>query len=100
MQVVRRAPKDQGRVFFGAWIDIDSEGASHTYRIVGPDEIDFAQHYISIDAPLARAFLGKQIGDRTRFGRIARIRYDAAGDDASLDFEGLIKRFQHFPMQL
>ncbi len=100
LQVINRAPKDTGRVFFGAWIDIAHEGTISSYRIVGPDEIDFAPHYISIDAPLARAVLGKHCDDRTRFGRIAAIRYDAAGDDASLDFEALIKRFQHFPMQL
>ncbi len=100
LQVINRAPKDQDRVYFGAWIDIELGGAVNTYRIVGPDEIDFAPHYISIDAPLARAMLGKHRDDRTRFGRVAAIRYDAAGDDASLDFEALIKRFQHFPMQL
>ncbi len=28
-------------------------------RIVGPDEIDPARHYVSMDSPLARALLGK-----------------------------------------
>ena len=100
LQVISRAPKDTSRVFFGAWIDVEQENAVKSYRIVGPDEIDFAPHYISIDAPLARALLGKRCGDETSFGRIATISYDAGGDDASLDIEALIKRFQHFPMQL
>ncbi len=100
LQVINRAPKDKDRVFFGAWIDIELDGTVNTYRIVGPDEIDFAPHYISIDAPLACAALGKHCGDHTRFGRIAAIRYDAAGDDTSLNIEALVKRFQHFPMQL
>ena len=100
LQVIDRAPADANRVFFGAWIDIELEGEIKSYRIVGPDEIDFAPHYISIDAPLARALVGKRCGDSTGFGRVAAISYDAAGDDASLDFEALIKRFQHFPMQL
>jgi transcription elongation factor GreB len=35
------------------------------YRIVGVDETDAARGYISIDSPVARALLGKTIGDRT-----------------------------------
>ena len=100
LQVISRPPADMGRVFFGAWIDIEQEGADNTYRIVGPDEIDFASHYISIDAPLARALIGKRLDETTRFGTIAGIHYDARGDDASLDFDALIKRFQHFPIEM
>ncbi|MBT7952008.1 MAG: transcription elongation factor GreB, partial [Gammaproteobacteria bacterium] len=33
------------------------------YRIVGPDELDNNQDYISIDSPLARALLGKLCDD-------------------------------------
>jgi transcription elongation factor GreB len=33
------------------------------YRIVGPDEFDMADGYISMDAPLARALLGKRLDD-------------------------------------
>lgn len=64
MTVVDRPPPDQSRVFFGAWVSLeDADGREVQYRIVGPDEIDQAPGYISIDAPLARALLKKQVDD-------------------------------------
>jgi len=64
MTVVDRAPDDQSRVFFGAWVELENEaGETETYRLVGPDETDAARGYISIDAPLARALLKKQVDD-------------------------------------
>ncbi len=64
MTVVDRLPEDQGKVFFGAWVDLENEnGEIETYRLVGPDETDAKRHYISIDAPLARALLKKQVDD-------------------------------------
>src|SRR5678816_1639880 len=40
MTIVDRAPDDASRVFFGAWVRLESEdGAEYRYRIVGPDEI-------------------------------------------------------------
>ena len=35
----------------------------HTYRIVGIDELAPSMGYISWVSPLARAMLGKQVGD-------------------------------------
>ena len=64
MTVVDRAPDDQSRVFFGAWVELENEaGETETYRLGGPDETDAARGYISIDAPLARALLKKQVDD-------------------------------------
>ncbi len=64
MTVVDRPPADTSRVFFGAWVELeDEDGHAVRYRIVGPDEIDHAPGYISIDAPLARALLKKQVDD-------------------------------------
>ncbi len=52
------------QVRFGAWIDIErDDGSEARYRIVGPDEIDHDPAYISIDAPVARALLGKGVDD-------------------------------------
>lgn len=53
------------KIFFGAWItlfnlDDDSE---HTYRIVGKDELEPSKGYISWVSPLAKAMLGKTVGD-------------------------------------
>jgi len=64
LTVVDRAPDDPTRIFFGAWVELeDDDGKRQRYRIVGPDEIDSAPGYISIDAPLARALLKHGPGD-------------------------------------
>jgi transcription elongation factor GreB len=64
MVVVDRPPDDRGRVFFGAWVQVeDDSGAETEFRIVGPDEIDPARRYVSMDSPLARALLGKRLDD-------------------------------------
>ena len=39
------------------------DGATHEYRIVGPDETDAARGWISIDSPLARAALKARVDD-------------------------------------
>jgi transcription elongation factor GreB len=64
MVVVDKPPSDPSRVFFGAWVKIEDEnGVESEYRIVGPDEFDAAPGYISMDSPLARALMRKQVGD-------------------------------------
>jgi transcription elongation factor GreB len=64
LTVVDRAPPDQSKAFFGAWVTLEHDNGTQTsYRIVGPDEIARAQGYISIDAPVARACLKKGVGD-------------------------------------
>ncbi|HWK53030.1 MAG TPA: transcription elongation factor GreB [Hyphomicrobiales bacterium] len=64
LQVVRTLPTNPSKVYFGAWLELeDDTGALHHYRLVGPDEIDPALHYISIDSVLARALLGKVLDD-------------------------------------
>ena len=62
MTIVDQPPADRTRVFFGAWVTLeDAAGAQVRYRIVGPDETDAAANYISMDAPLGRALLGKKL---------------------------------------
>jgi len=62
--IVNEAPSDPKRVFFGAHVTVESEdGERHTYRIVGGDESDVDKGWISIDAPVARACLGKREDD-------------------------------------
>jgi transcription elongation factor GreB len=65
LKVVEGTPADAQAVFFGAWLTVEREdtGVASTYRIVGPDEIDAAKGWISIDSPLARAALKKRIDD-------------------------------------
>jgi transcription elongation factor GreB len=64
MVVVEQPPSDPQRVFFSAWVELErDDGTAVRYRIVGPDEFDMAEGYISMDAPLARALLGKRLDD-------------------------------------
>lgn len=62
--IVEYHPQQEGKVFFGAWIELeDIDGNSLKLRIVGPEEIYGEKDYISIDSPMARACLGKQVDD-------------------------------------
>ncbi len=62
--VVSEAPSDPSRAFFGAWVTLeDEDGEEVTYRIVGPDESSVERGWISMEAPVAKALLGKRIGD-------------------------------------
>ena len=55
--------RDPERIYFGAWVQIESDHESRWYRLVGPDEFDMAEDYISMDSPLGRTLLGKRQGD-------------------------------------
>lgn len=64
LKVVDVLPDDTDRVYFGAWVKIvDENEAAKVLRLVGPDEFDADKRYISIDSPMARALLKKQIDD-------------------------------------
>ncbi|HWN06627.1 MAG TPA: transcription elongation factor GreB [Steroidobacteraceae bacterium] len=64
LKVVSGPPPDRSRAFFGAWVTIeDAEGGLRRHRIVGPDEFDREPGYLSMDAPLGRALLGKRVGN-------------------------------------
>ncbi|GEK09717.1 MULTISPECIES: transcription elongation factor GreB [Pseudoalteromonas] len=64
LKVVEYSPEQNGKVYFGAWVEVESEdGETRVFRVVGPDEIYERNDYISIDAPMARALLGKQVDD-------------------------------------
>jgi transcription elongation factor GreB len=87
--VVDRAPSDPARAYFGAWVELEDErGESHVHRIVGPDEFDMDPRYVSMDAPLGRALLGRRLDDELSLelpgGRrtlmIVNVRYDGDAD--------------------
>lgn len=60
--VERRA--DDNHVYFGARVELETDdGDIKNVRLVGADEINPAQGYISIDSPVARALLRKTIDD-------------------------------------
>ncbi|MBV9891977.1 MAG: transcription elongation factor GreA [Rhizobacter sp.] len=65
-QIIEPAALDAGgRVVFGSTVDLEDEdsGAKVTYQIVGDDEADLRQGHISISSPIARALIGKVVGD-------------------------------------
>jgi transcription elongation factor GreB len=64
LQVVDYSPQQEGKVFFGASVEIENEvGEILTFKIVGPDEIYNTKEFISIDSPMARAMIKKQVDD-------------------------------------
>jgi transcription elongation factor GreB len=65
LKVVNYSPFQEGKVLFGAWVEIENDkGAKKRFRIVGYDEIFDTKDYISIDSPMAQALMKKQVGDQ------------------------------------
>ncbi len=86
LKVVHTMPSDMERVFFGAWVTLqDDDGTETVFRIVGTDEFDPKQKWISVDSPMARALLkhgvGEELGIRTPSGEksylIVGVRYES-----------------------
>ena len=64
VKVVDYSPQQDGKIFFGAFVEIENDdGETKAFRIVGPDEIYGRNDYISIDSPMARALLNKEVDD-------------------------------------
>jgi transcription elongation factor GreA len=67
-QVIDTAGQTPDRVRFGATVDLEDveTGDRVTYQILGEDESDVAQGRISVSSPVARALLGKEVGESVR----------------------------------
>lgn len=64
LKIVNHLPDNLQQVFFAAWVTLeDDTGAEKIYRIVGPDELNPKKGWISMDSPMAKALLKKQIND-------------------------------------
>lgn len=61
---VTRMP-DTGKVIFGVTVTIVNveTDAEVTYKIVGDDEADVKKNMISVNSPIARGLIGKEVGD-------------------------------------
>ncbi|TQV74514.1 transcription elongation factor GreA [Exilibacterium tricleocarpae] len=61
---ISRIPASE-KVIFGATVDIVNveTDATVTYQIVGDDEADVKSNKISVNSPIARALIGKMVGD-------------------------------------
>ncbi|TPV59132.1 transcription elongation factor GreB [Aestuariibacter sp. GS-14] len=87
LKVVDYHPQQEGKVFFGAYVELENDdGKVLTLRIVGYDEIFDRKDVISVDSPMARALIGKEEDDdvtvTTEAGRfewwINKIWYDTS----------------------
>lgn len=64
LKVVKEKPRDLEAIYFGARVTLENEkGETVQYRIVGSDELDPSNGFISVDSPMARALLKKRIED-------------------------------------
>jgi transcription elongation factor GreB len=69
MRIVDQPPANAGRIYFGAWFEVrDESGELAKYRLVGPDEAGSSPQYLSMDAPLGKAVLGKSAHDEVTVG--------------------------------
>ncbi len=84
--IVNPAETDAGgRVVFGATVDLEdlASGGEVRYQIVGDDEADIKAGKISVSSPIARALIGKHVGDTaevdapsgTRAYEVLAVRY-------------------------
>ena len=67
IQIVDYHPAQEGKIFFGAWVELENDDSETLkFRIVGPDEIYRQTDYISIDAPMERACIKKAVNDEVK----------------------------------
>lgn len=64
-----------GEVAFGRWVTVaEADGRRATWRLVGPDEADARRGRLSVHAPLARALLGRRVGEEVEVERPGGVR--------------------------
>jgi transcription elongation GreA/GreB family factor len=81
-------PPQSDVVLFGGWVTFDrDDGRRQTYRIVGEDEADPARGAVSYVSPLARALLGKRVGETATVagGEVEIIAAGAGDPDGAID---------------
>jgi transcription elongation factor GreB len=71
LEVVRPGGATRGgKAGFGAWVSAeDEDGNELHYRLVGADEADPAQGTISVESPVGRALLGREVDDDVTIDR-------------------------------
>lgn len=85
LKVIEYHPNQEGKVKFGAWVEIKNEAKKlqNRFRIVGYEELNSNKSYISMDSPMAKALMDKTVGDevivKTKMGdfvwKILKIEY-------------------------
>ncbi len=65
IRIIDKIPNDTTKIFFGAWFQLEDEaGKRQTFRLVGPDEFDHSEDYLSMDSPLGEAVIGKSLHEK------------------------------------
>ena len=83
--VVDTAPDRDDKVYFGAFVTLeDDDGEQVEYRLVGPDEFDASKGWISVDAPVGRALMGRLLDDEVT---VRRPRGDATYTILSIRYQ-------------
>ncbi len=64
-EVIDPSRINQSRVAFGAKVKVldTEENEEHVFTLVGPDEADVKSGKISINSPVGKSLLGKEVGD-------------------------------------
>ena len=67
---------------FGAIVELEDmdNGTVVTYRLVGPDESDIKKGKLSITSPVARALVGREVGDEVRVEAPGGVRHYEVSD--------------------
>ncbi|MDG1097477.1 MAG: GreA/GreB family elongation factor [Methylophilaceae bacterium] len=72
--LVEPTNQDRSTVLFGAIVKVEDEaGELLEFHVVGEDEADIAQHKVSYVSPIAKALIGRKVGDSVRWKRPAGI---------------------------
>ncbi len=80
------AMANNGKVIFGATVELENldDGSKAAYQLVGEDEADIKAGRIAFSSPIARAVIGKSVGEEievtapggTRHFEIIQVRYE------------------------
>jgi len=85
LKVVHTGPSETDKVFFGAWVTLeDNDDREISFRIVGTDEFDPKQNWISVDSPMAKALLKRSVDEEfsvhtptgEKFYLVVEVRYE------------------------
>ena len=72
--LVEPARQDKDTILFGATVEVEDEhGKLLQFHIVGEDEADIAQQKVSYVSPIAKALIGRKVGDVVAWQRPAGI---------------------------
>jgi transcription elongation factor GreB len=72
--LVEPAEQDKSTVLFGAKVQVkDEDGELLQFHLVGEDEADIAQQKVSYVSPIAKALIGRKLGDSVMWKRPAGV---------------------------